>query len=63
MADMTGKELIEFAISKQHKIRVAKTARENAKPEHMKQYWQSVIYAHKRDLNAVINLLPDAAVD
>lgn len=63
MADMTGKELIEFAITKSEKIRVAKAARNNATSAWAKQYWQSIINAHKRELNAVINLLPDAAVD
>jgi hypothetical protein len=63
MADMTGKELIEFAITKSEKIRVAKVARDNATSAWAKQYWQSIINAHKRELNAVINLLPDAAVD
>lgn len=63
MDNMTGKELIEFCTNKTQKIRVAKAARNNATSTWAKQYWQSIINAHKRELNAVITLLPDAAVE
>lgn len=58
-----GKELIEYVTTKSQKFRVAKTARDNAKSTWAKQYWQSIMNAHKRDLNAVVDLLPDAVVD
>jgi hypothetical protein len=63
-ATMTaGKEIIEYVTVKARKIRAAKSARDNAKSTWAKQYWQSIMNAHKRDMNAIILQLPDAAVD
>jgi hypothetical protein len=59
---MNGKEIIDFVTEKSQKFRAAKTARDNATSQWGKQYWQSIMNAHKRDLNATIVLLPDAAV-
>jgi hypothetical protein len=59
----TGKEIIEYVTTKAQKFRAAKAARDNAKSTWAKQYWQSIMNAHKRDMNAIILQLPDAAVE
>lgn len=59
---MKGKEISDFVTEKSQKIRVAKAARDNASSQWGKQYWQTIINAHKRDLNATVGLLLDVTV-